>query len=327
MMQRRVGRRILVLLATAFALGTGVQIAEPAGAAASPAIQATLNADGSGALLINPTTESWSWEACTPHLSECTPFATGWQITTAGAAPETVFRASSGGGAAALSPVWHGNVASHAPPSVNGIVRANELVTPIPGEWSGGWDGDFDLTQLSACGSPAGTDCTTLTDPIYPAGCRHGATVLDPAFTGAYLRVADERFGVGTAFTLEADASPYGHEVWVPGPRTSVAIVGRIAPAAGPRTAKCGPPPLVEASISRRGIATVHCGLGCSAVLVARRGTLTVRLARKLPPMGTRTRKRLWLSRRSLSRLGLGPVRIILKIDGKRSARRTMLLG
>jgi hypothetical protein len=332
-MQRGTGRRILVL-GVALALGTGTLSAEPARAAESAKIQAVLNSDGGGRMVANsqtnPSDETWFWEACAPDLSTCTPFGSVRIVNTTGAAAETVFRVTSSYGATTLSPVWHGNVTSLGPPSVSGVVRANELVTPVPGQWNGGWDGDFDLTQLSACAIPAGDACTTITDFRYARGCQSGATVLDPAFTGEYLRVADERFGVGTAFTLEGAASPYGHEAWTAGPTTSVAIVGRIGRAAGPRTINCGPPPLVQASISKSGVATVKCGLGCRVVLLARRGPHTVRLTRKLPPTPLIPPRKgipkLRLLPQSLARLGPGSVRMIVTVDGKRAARRTVLL-
>lgn len=105
-------------------------------------MQSLLNDDGSGRLFVNTGIgEPWSWEACAPDLSGCVPFGTGREITTAGAGPETVFRVSGSATAGLIpgvSPIWHGNVASTGTPSVGGIVRANELVTPLSGTWSGG---------------------------------------------------------------------------------------------------------------------------------------------------------------------------------------------
>lgn len=62
-------------------------------------------------------------------------------------------------------------------------------------EWRGGWAGDAHFTQLAACANAQGTACTTLTDMHYPSRCANGAAVLDPAFTGDYLRVADQLVG------------------------------------------------------------------------------------------------------------------------------------
>ncbi len=335
MMQRRMVMQIPVLLAVALALGVGTLGSPPSAAAESATISAHLNADGSGSLIVNPTSQGWSWEACVPDLSKCTQFATGQIITTVGAEANTVFRASAGG-TTALSPVWHGNVTSLTPPSVSGVVRANELVTPIPGQWGGGWEGDLSFTQLSACASPEGIDCTTLTDRTYseehPEACPNGSAVLDPAFTGEYLRVADLQVGPRPVSAGVGTSSPYRHEVWAANPLTAVAIVGRIAPAVGPRTAKCGPPALVKASISKKGVATVRCGLGCRVVLIAKRGRHSARLARNLRPfpfMAPRNYPipKLSLSPQSLMRLGSGRARMIVMVDGRRATRRTVLLG
>jgi len=310
-------------------LGTGVATA----GAETASIQAALNDDGSGEMIansqLNPEGEAWSWEACTPGPLACSAFGSGRIVQTAGAGAPTVFRATSNRGPSALSPVWHGNVFSTSPPSISGTVRANELVTPAPGEWSGGWEGDVDWTQLAACPTPAGVECTTLTDRHYVDSCPNGAAVIDPAFTGDYLRVADQRMPAHTPEPLYAAVSPYGSDTWAEGPTVSVAIVGRIARANGAREGDCGPPPLTEASISRRGVARVECGLGCNAVLVARRGNREARVTRRLAaaqfpeapePVTLR------LSRRALTRLGPGRARMVVKIDGRRAARRAIVL-
>lgn len=277
----------------------------------------------------NPDSEIWSWQACAPDVSNCKPFATGRIVSTNGAAAETVFRATSSFGATALSSVWHGNPVATGPPSVSGTVRANELVTPVAGQWRGGWAGGGDRFQLSACATPTGTRCTTLTHSNYPRACHDTAVVLDPYFTGWYLRVADQRLGAGSyAMPLYAVGTPYGYEVWEPGPTVSFAVVGRIEPATQGRAASCGAPPLVEASISKRGEATVTCGLGCRIALIARHGRQGVRLVREVAPPGPgrlRGPAILRISRPRLIRLGSGRVRMSVVIDGRRVARRTIL--
>lgn len=149
-----------------------------------------------------------------------------------------------GQGDVGISPVWRGSLRAVEPPSVLGRIRANELVTPDLARWKGGWVGDFDQTQLAACKTPRGEGCITITHPKYVQGCRNGATVLDPVFTGRYLRVADLRLGPGTSFTAEAVGSPYQGKIWRRDHQTAVAIVGRIGSATGPRMDQCGPPPL-----------------------------------------------------------------------------------
>lgn len=317
----------------AIAISVGSMGIAPAGAADGVKMQALLNQDGTGRLFVNDGREGWSWEACTPDLSSCTPFGTGRDITIAGARPNTVFRVS-GGGDTGLSPVWRGNLISLSPPSVRGAVRANELVTPIAGSWQGGWEGEGDSFQLAACDGPSGNGCTTLTHSHYADGCNGEAAVLDPVFTGDYLRVADERIGAGPHYMpMWGASSPYGWKIWLPGPTLSVAIAGRIAKATGPRTEGCGPPPLVEASISKRGVATAECLLDCRVALIARRDGRMASVVRELPVesrRGSRTRVEtsttLRLSPRSLMRLGSGRAQMVLKVDGRTVARRTVLL-
>lgn len=317
-----------MVLAALLALAIGILTVEHVGAAESASIQAVLNVDGTGAINANsqsnPPGETWSWESCAPDLSSCIPFASGRSISTTGADPDTVFRTMSSNGATALSPIWHGDAASVTPPSITGVIRANELITPVLGTWNGGWDGGAHFTQLAACASAQGTDCITLTDIHYPDGCPGGAAVLDASLTGEYLRVADRLLGPNPVVPGYASNSPYGRDVWVPAPTISTAIVGRIAPATGPRTATCGPPPLPSARLSKRGIATVECLRGCRVALVAKRGLLTARRVRKLPSLSSVT---LQLSRAARERLGRGRVLMSVKIDGKRVARRAVLRG
>ena len=294
-------------------------------------MQALLNPDGSGHLFVNTGAgEPFSWEACAPDLSICTPFTVGREISTVGAQPDTVFRVSNASDTATgVSPVWRGNLVSLAPPSISGVLRANELVTPIPGQWRGGWDGAKDWMQLAACTTPTAIRCTTLTHSHYAEGCRNDAAVLDPAFTGDYLRVADENVGAGPHFILQYGVgSPYGFEIWKPGPTTATALAGRIRRAAGPRTAKCGPPPVNEASISRQGVAVVRCGLGCHAVLIAKNGRRKAHVFRKVR-RGRSFQYRpivLTLPRRARARLEPGRTRLIVRINGRRVARRTVSL-
>ncbi|HEX8690082.1 MAG TPA: hypothetical protein VF729_07550 [Solirubrobacterales bacterium] len=281
-------------------------------------------------LFVNNIRERWSWEVCAPNLSACSPFGAGREITTAGASAETVFRVS-GGGETGLSPIWHGNLSLAAPPSVRGPLRANELVVPVPAIWTGGWDGDFDQAQLSVCETPAGGRCMSITDPKNPEGCRREAAVLDPTFVGGYLRIADMRYGPGTIFTLEG-RFPFGQEIWEASGNTAVAIVGRVEPADGPRTAKCGPPPIVPAIITKQGIASVRCPLSCRAVLTARRRGRVASVGRRFSghpptPFPVRPSLRLRIPQDELARFGTGRVRMSVEIDGRRVARRTVFLG
>lgn len=243
-------KRTQTWLAALLAVGTIAWIPASVGAVERATVSTNLKANGSGFLIANgqsnPEDQTWTWQACSADLSRCTSFGAGRTISTGGARPNTRFRATSSYGATGVSSLWRGSLRPLGPPTVTGLLQANQRVTPDPGRWRGGWSDDYDIFQLAACESPRGLRCTTLTDLHYPDSCPYGAAVLDPLFTGSYLRVADQRIGTGTAFLAFAVSTPYGGKLWSANQMTSVAIVGRIAKATGPRTVKCGPPPLTE---------------------------------------------------------------------------------
>lgn len=308
--------------------------AEGAAAAEQASVNVSLTTDGGGRMVANsqtnPAGETWSWEACTVGLAACVPFAQGRIAETGGAPAETVFRVTSSHGAGALSPVWHGRVSAVAPPSVAGPIRANELVTPTPAQWSGGWDEAEDYFQLAACGNPGGTGCVTMTSFHYGDACPDQGAVLDPYFTGMYLRVANWRLGPRPVVPASG-GGPFGFELWAADPTTAVGMLGRIAPAVESRTENCGAPPLVEASISRTGVATVRCGLGCRAALIARQGRLRARVVERLPPLPLIPSRRnalpqLALPRKALQQLAPGRVRMTVKVDGRRAAQQTLFV-
>jgi hypothetical protein len=283
----------------------------------------------------NPSGETWSWQACRADGTECAAFDFGRIVGTGAAASGTVFSATSSLGATATSAVWHGNVSPATPPAVSGVVRANALVTPVPGTWNGGWDGDRDVTQLAACAGANGSGCTSLTDEHYPAGCRSGAAVIDPVFTGRYLRVGNRRRGSGEALAAFAVGSPYSSDVMAAGPTTAVAIVGPIGPSEGPRQATCGPRPIVcrpgiarsacitapTATISGRGVARVRCLSACTVTLRAQRGRNSRRISRSLSKNDVVT---VQFSRRALASLGGRQVRLRVFVDGQERERRTI---
>lgn len=301
----------------------------PAGAAAD--IQQVLQDDGEGLMNangpINPAGQTWAWEVCPEDGSPCSPFASGRSITTAGAPPDAFFRATSSLGFVFSTRVWRGTVTGQGPPSVSGPVRANELVTPLAGFWQGGWDGDYDQFQLAACTDAGGTDCSSLTHAHYPRACPGGAAVIDRRFTGLYLRVADRRLGPDSVFPAYAVTTPYGHPAWQPNRITSVAMLGRIAPAAGPRAASCGPPELRKprATIDRRGFASVRCEWFCRAVLNARHGRKVRRIASSLRASFSSQRVR--LPKGALSGWPAGDVVYVVKIDRRVVAKRTLHHG
>ena len=307
-------------------------------ATASPAaggeleMQALLNEDGSGSLFVNTPKKPRTWEVCSPTLTDCAPIQSSHPyegLDTGDTGPGVVFRVTSGDGSVGISPLWNGRVSSLTPPSIEGPMRANERVTPRPGTWQGGWLGEGDDFQLAACSDSTGTDCTTLTDWNYPEKCSETSVVLDPAFVGDYLRVANTRPGAGPHYyPLYASLSPYGARsgVWQESAITSVAIVGRIAPPRRPRADNCGAPPLNQASINRRGVAEIQCGFGCRAVLIAKRGQQTAKAVLRLKPQLFRPPTVLRMPPKRLHRLGSGRTSMVVKIDGLREAHRMVVL-
>jgi hypothetical protein len=299
-------------------------------------IQAYLNADGSGGMIANATpgqsVEEWSWQTCPADGSVCQPFARGRHIDTAGAPPNTVFLATeTSTGQTARTPVWRGVPIAATAPTVRGDVRSNSLVTPVAGTWTGGWDGDYDRTQLAACRRSNGTACTTLTDYEYGGDCPGNSAVIDVAFTGQYLRVADETLGPDTAFAEVGLSSPYGGDVWTAGPTTSVAMVGKIAPAGGPRRSACGPPPIAakpSLNLGTTGIARVRCEAACVVVLRARGTRRSVQRIRRLSKGG---KLAVALPARAFRKLGSGTVRLTVFVQelgarGRQVLRRTVTI-
>jgi hypothetical protein len=215
------------------------------------------------------------------------------------------------------------------PPSAAGLVRAGEFVSPVPGLWSGGWQGEFSEMQLAACATAAGQNCTTLTDPHYARNCSVGAAfALDPRFAGGYLRVAQRRIGpgppVGPSYAV---TSPYGAQVLPRNPITSVVIAGQIAPPVSPAPRDCGPPPPARTFITKQGVAVVECPAGCLAVLVGSRDGQHWRTVRSSPEQNALIVRPAMRLRLPCNRLvGSKPesTRLVVQIDGKRAAQRTI---
>jgi hypothetical protein len=273
------GSSFAVGLTLALAVSSLVSTAE---AARPQGMQPLLNPDGSGRLFANQggPDDQIHWESCFPDESTCTPAPAGREVSTGDDPIGTVYRYGSDN----VSLPWGGRVVSLGPPSLSGVVRANELVTPVSAGWHGGWPDDREATQLAACVNADGTNCVSLTDPKYLGGCPNGAAVVDPYFTGRYLKVAIARLGEGTVTTLEAHTSPYSQNV--EGEASAIYVVrvyGPIEPAVAPREAPCGPGPITEAQIDRKGVATIRCVLDCDATMIARRkGKIVARIGAKV---------------------------------------------
>lgn len=329
----RGGRGAFAIL---LALAALLAVAVPASSAHQRHLLDTyINPDGSGTVYAEARPGGVAWEACTSRLTECKQWGRGREIGTGNAPAGTVFRVSS-----ALvrgtenSPEWKGPLKAVAPPTVSGLVQANEYVSPVPGRWSGGWKGETAEMQLAACETEAGEGCVSITSRrLIRQGCQFDASFyLDPRFTGWYLRVANEQSGGPHARPASAIYSPSG-ATWGFDPvlgrsRTiSVAIVGQIAPATNPARGECGPPPAPTATISAGGIARVECAGGCSASLVGMRAGRTQSIVRQIPEHGLLeppAALEMSLPGAALAKLGIGKLKLFVEVDGVRSAQRAI---
>jgi hypothetical protein len=239
-------------------------------------------------------------------------------MQTGGAVAGTVFRVTNGEGESSVSPEWRGRVKTLAPPSVAGGIAANEFVSPIPGLWSGGWQGEGAEMQLAACVTEAGEQCVSITSPHFiRQGCAFSASFsIDPRFAGMYLRVADRQSGGPHLEAGYAVFSPSG-ENW-----------GQITAATNPPTGECGPPPPATATISAAGVARVECAGGCEVELKGTREGQSQLLTRRIPTqtlLSPGPALEVSLPRESLARLGAGKVRLTVDVDGMSAARRTVV--
>jgi hypothetical protein len=318
------GAFAILLALTALFLGSA-----PASAKDEIKMQALLNPDGTGRLFLNTGEGPFRWEACAPDLTECQNFGGGHDISTRGAPAGTVFRVEDRYEVQGTSPEWKGRLKEVAPPTVFGLIEANQFVTPVPGEWSGGWAGEGSQMQLSACATPTGDECTSLTSLHYVRRCPWSASIpIDASFVGRYLRVADHQPGAGPIVEpAYGVTSPYGAEVWSGTRSTSVAFVGQIAPATSAPAGNCGPPPAPTARISSEGVARAECGGGCRVALIGSRKGRKRRITRQIPQqdlLRPEAATEIWLSDSLLSELGAGVVRLTVEVDGRRLAQRTI---
>jgi hypothetical protein len=114
---------------------------ESAVAAGNGFIQTGLNTDGSDKLLagVHEGHEGpVRWPVCAAGGLHCQPFGEGNPINTGGAPPNSVFIATEPlTEFEATSAVWYGNLSPATAPRVSGPIRANALVTPVAGTWTG----------------------------------------------------------------------------------------------------------------------------------------------------------------------------------------------
>jgi hypothetical protein len=301
------------------------------GSAPSPAFaklgnlpfQVLLNSNGSGSIFMNDGSTP-AWKVCKPNLTDCAPFATG-NFDTGGAPPGSVFSA----GGKLVTPLWQGNLHETAPPSVRGKVRGNAVVTPAAGTWSGGWANDYDALDFSICMTRSGKHCLQVNHEGREKSCGpEGATLIDPAFAGRFLRVVDHRYGSGAIFVGVGHPPYFPTGNIEPSATVSTAIAGRIARPTGIPHARCGPSPLFTASISEDGSAQVTCVIvGCRAALIAQGQKDEVRTVRRLPPApyGSNSRTTLPLPQPAAEQLDSEPVQVTVELNGMKFARRIIV--
>lgn len=286
-------------------------------APASAEVFAVMNNDGTG--MMSSARGPGTWEVCDVSVTICGGFGSGQVISTVGAPADSVFRVTVGS-STSVSPVWRGAPVPASAPSVVGEIRGNGVVQAVPGRWTRGWDGSQQSQQLAACETRSLTGCVALTARDATCG---GKTLIDKALTGRYLMVTDRNLGAGPIVLAAIRVlDPYGLPVPKAGPTVMAADAGRIgAPKHG--RPKCGPAELSEAIVSRRGVVSVRCRLGCRAKVTIRQGERSVSFTKAVA--ARRSLKKLSVPPRKLRRVS-GRVSVTVKLDGLQYAKRTLLL-
>jgi hypothetical protein len=153
------------------------------------------------------------------------------------------------------------------------------------------------------------------------------ATVLTIAFlslgTGGALAMAGGvDFGLAGHNGYSASASQYGPPSPTP-PVTTPPVTAPPVTAPPVRTPPASQfqPRAASAKLSTQGAATIHCSVACHIVVRASRGSHHVRLTKTLGASGTTTVR---LSKSALRRLGKGRAVLIVEVDGKQVAKRTV---
>lgn len=148
---------------------------------------------------------------------------------------------------------------------------------------------------------------------------------LSLATGGALALSGGQGLGLGGHDGHSASANQYGHPpfptppVTPPGPPVTIPPVP--TPPVHTPPASQFQPRAASAKLSTQGTATIHCSVACHIVVRASRGSHRVRLAKRLGASGTATVR---LSKSALRRLGRGSVVLIVEVDGKQVAKRTV---
>jgi hypothetical protein len=118
--------------------------------------------------------------------------------------PGITFKLRFADGREEQSPPWQGRVQSTAPPTVDGRLFATGDAHPVAGAWTGGWGDDVSRLRLTACRTPAGTECLPLPQVAScPVPCETvpertpvslgGQAAIPAALAGRYLIAVEER--------------------------------------------------------------------------------------------------------------------------------------
>jgi hypothetical protein len=160
-------------------------------------------------------------------------------------------------------------------------------------------------------------------------------TVLTISFlslgTGGALALSGGHdFGLGGHDGHSAASNQYGGPpVTPPGPPVTTPPVTPPGPPVTTPPVRTPPasqfqPHAASAKLSTQGAATIHCSVACHIVVRASRGSHRVRLDKRLGASGTATVR---LSKGALRRLGRGRVVLIVEVDGKQVAKRTVQIS
>jgi hypothetical protein len=155
---------------------------------------------------------------------------------------------------------------------------------------------------------------------------------LSVGTAGALALGGVQDFRLGGHNARSASASQYGGgPAFVTPPVTAPPVTGPPVTTPPVPTPPVPTPPASQfqpraatANVSTKGAATIHCAVACHIVVRASRGSHRVRLTKTLGASGTATVR---LSKRALRRLGKGRVVLIVEVDGKQVAKRTVKLA
>lgn len=157
----------------------------------------------------------------TPHWSICSPSSQGACTAAASknqelepgpepAGTRFVATARYAGRTYSAAVTWEGRVQAVSAPALGGIAREGRVISPLPAEWTGGWQGDFDQLGVEACATANGTRCRMLGGGELGCPDNTSRPLLRGWFTGWYLFALDARLPVndacaGTGYAANAD--------------------------------------------------------------------------------------------------------------------------